>query len=45
MQYMLLIYADESAGASMTPEEGAKLRQEYTGLLAVARGQGLDARR
>jgi hypothetical protein len=30
MQYMLLIYADESAGAGMTPEEGAKLAQEYT---------------
>ena len=30
MQYILLIYSDESAGAEMTQEEGAKLLQEYT---------------
>lgn len=30
MQYILLIYGDEAAGASMSPEEGAKLMQEYT---------------
>lgn len=30
MQYMLLIYGDESAGGDMTQEEGAKLLLEYT---------------
>ena len=29
MQYMLLIYGDESAGAQMTEEEGAKIGQAY----------------
>jgi hypothetical protein len=29
MQYMLLIYGDEAAGAQMTEEEGAKLGQAY----------------
>ena len=29
MQYMLLIYGDEAAGAQMTEEDGAKLGQAY----------------
>jgi hypothetical protein len=29
MEYMLLIYVDEAAGAAMTPEDGEKMHLEY----------------